>query len=246
MAKHSSIYPSSSELESVQTLVSTVEGALKHVSDWIDQSNVQSVQSSSQTDAATGQTDGQTEAGVSLTDGQPNPTDSPVTEDGSGDHDGDLNPNDDPSVSPRASPDDSTDGSSSEPSGGVLCGVMRIGLVAKGLLIKQDMDLELVLMCREKPTETLLCTVCDNLPLQIHAAILVCSTTEPKLTLKVTLSSPQMREDSDTDEQVEGVELADPTDVLDRHRCLLALAALRHAKWFQVGSQFYLTSPSLL
>uniref|UniRef100_A0A673X728 Spermatid perinuclear RNA-binding protein n=1 Tax=Salmo trutta TaxID=8032 RepID=A0A673X728_SALTR len=184
MAKHSSIYPSSSELEAVQTLVSTVEGALKHVSDWIDQSNVQSVQSNSQTD----------------------------------------------------------------PSGGILCGVMRIGLVAKGLLIKQDMDLELVLMCREKPTETLLCTVCDNLPLQIQklteekyevhrcvpeAAILVCSTTEPKLTLKVTLSSPQMREDSDTDEQVEGVELSDPADMLDRHRCLVALAALRHAKWFQ-------------
>uniref|UniRef100_A0A8C7VQR9 Spermatid perinuclear RNA-binding protein n=1 Tax=Oncorhynchus mykiss TaxID=8022 RepID=A0A8C7VQR9_ONCMY len=193
MAKHSSVYPSSSELEAVQTLVSTVEGALKHVSDWIDQSNVQSVQSNSQTD--------------------PNPTDSPV-----------------------------------EPSGGVLCGVMRIGLVAKGLLIKQDMDLELVLMCREKPTETLLCAVCDNLPLQIQklteekyevhrcvpeAAILVCCTKEPKLTLKVTLSSPQMREDSDTDEQVEGVELSDPADMLDRHRCLVALAALRHAKWFQ-------------
>lgn len=58
---------------------------------------------------------------------------------------------------------------SSGPSeGGVLCGVMRIGLVAKGLLIKDDMDLELVLMCKEKPTKTLLCTVCDNLPLQIE------------------------------------------------------------------------------
>ncbi|KAM9540130.1 spermatid perinuclear RNA-binding protein-like isoform 1-T3 [Salvelinus alpinus] len=248
MAKHSSVYPSSSELEAVQTLVSTVEGALKHVSDWIDQSNVQSVQSNSQTDAAVGQTDGQSDAAV----GQPNPTDSPVPKDGSCDHND--NPNDDLILSPRASPDDSTDGGSSEPSGGVLCGVMRIGLVAKGLLIKQDMDLELVLMCREKPTETLLCTVCDNLPLQIQklteekyevhrcvpeAAILVCSTTEPKLTLKVTLSSPQMREDSDTDEQsttdeqVEGVELSDPADMLDRHRCLLALAALRHAKWFQ-------------
>nr|XP_029504958.1 spermatid perinuclear RNA-binding protein-like isoform X8 [Oncorhynchus nerka] len=250
MAKHSSVYPSSSELEAVQTLVSTVEGALKHVSDWIDQNNVQSVQSNSQTDAAVGQTDGQSDAAV----GQPNPTDSPVPKDGSCDHDDDLNPNDDPSLSPRASPDDSTDGGSSEPSGGVLCGVMRIGLVAKGLLIKQDMDLELVLMCREKPTETLLCAVCDNLPLQIQklteekyevhrcvpeAAILVCCTTEPKLTLKVTLSSPQMREDSDTDEkgtrdeQVEGVELSDPADMLDRHRCLVALAALRHAKWFQ-------------
>lgn len=53
-------------------------------------------------------------------------------------------------------------------SSGVLCGVMRIGLVAKGLLIKGDMDLELVLMCRDKPTQTLLDTVCQNLPTQIQ------------------------------------------------------------------------------
>lgn len=38
MAKHSTIYPSSQELEAVQTLVSTVECALKHVSDWLDKS----------------------------------------------------------------------------------------------------------------------------------------------------------------------------------------------------------------
>lgn len=55
-------------------------------------------------------------------------------------------------------------------SGGVLCGVMRIGLVAKGLLIKGDMDLELVLMCRDKPTQTLLDTVCHNLPTQIEVS----------------------------------------------------------------------------
>lgn len=36
MAKHASIYPGPEELEAVQTLVSTVEGALKKVSDWMD------------------------------------------------------------------------------------------------------------------------------------------------------------------------------------------------------------------
>lgn len=36
MAKHASIYPAPEELEAVQTLVSTVEGALKKVSDWMD------------------------------------------------------------------------------------------------------------------------------------------------------------------------------------------------------------------
>lgn len=39
MAKHSAIYPSPEELEAVQTLVSTVECALKHVSDWLDELN---------------------------------------------------------------------------------------------------------------------------------------------------------------------------------------------------------------
>uniref|UniRef100_A0A8C0YMB4 Spermatid perinuclear RNA-binding protein n=1 Tax=Cyprinus carpio carpio TaxID=630221 RepID=A0A8C0YMB4_CYPCA len=185
MAKHSTIYPSSEALEAVQSLVSTVERALKHVSDWMD-----------------------------LT--QANHTD----------------------VVCCLSEDSSCSGGPSE--GRVLCGVMRIGLVAKGLLIKDDMDLELVLMCREKPTETLLCTVCDNLPLQIEklteekyevqssipdAAILVRTTTDPKLTLKVTLTSPRMQDDGETEDE--------PADLLDRQRCLVALASLRHAKWFQ-------------
>lgn len=54
-----------------------------------------------------------------------------------------------------------------------LCGITRVGLVAKGLLIKGDMDLELVLMCREKPTKTLLYTVSANLPLQIQVTFKV-------------------------------------------------------------------------
>uniref|UniRef100_A0A3P8QWG9 Spermatid perinuclear RNA-binding protein n=1 Tax=Astatotilapia calliptera TaxID=8154 RepID=A0A3P8QWG9_ASTCA len=184
MAKHSTIYPSSQELEAVQTLVSTVECALKHVSDWLDQSK-----------------------------------------------------EDDPGVEPSEETEDSSDCYRESSGGGLLCGVMRIGLVAKGLLIKGDMDLELVLMCRDKPTQTLLDTVCHNLPTQIEklteekyevtsslpeAAILVKTTTEPKLTLKITLTSPRV----EAEEEEEG-------EVLDRHRCLLALAALRHAKWFQ-------------
>uniref|UniRef100_A0A8D0AQW5 Spermatid perinuclear RNA-binding protein n=1 Tax=Sander lucioperca TaxID=283035 RepID=A0A8D0AQW5_SANLU len=220
MAKHSTIYPSSQELEAVQKLVSTVECALKHVSDWLDQS---SSDVHSQVDSQ--------------------PTDS--TEE------------DDPSDEPSSETEDSSD---SYRWGGdvlrVLCGVMRIGHVSKGLLIKGDMDLELVLMCRDKPTQTLLDTVCHNLPTQIEklteekyevasslpeAAILVQTTTEPKLTLTITLTSPAMREDEEEEEeeemengeegQVEAEE--EEGEVLDRHRCLLALAALRHAKWFQ-------------
>ncbi|XP_037548286.1 spermatid perinuclear RNA-binding protein isoform X1 [Nematolebias whitei] len=249
MAKHSTIYPSSQELEAVQTLVSTVECALKHVSDWLDQSS-----------------------GNAHNNVDSEAADRPEEDD----------PGDEPSEEAEES------GCNRDSSiGGVLCGVIRVGLVAKGLLIKGDMELELVLMCRDKPTQTLLDTVCCNLPTQIQkqteekyevtsslpeAAILVQTTAEPKLTLKITLTSPAMREDEDLEEEYEEeletqengeereeveeevreeeeeqgkengqvlgaaaqrVEAEEEGEVLDRHRCLLALAALRHAKWFQ-------------
>ncbi|XP_018529218.1 spermatid perinuclear RNA-binding protein isoform X2 [Lates calcarifer] len=210
MAKHASIYPAPEELEAVQTLVSTVEGALKKVSDWMDGLNKSS-----------GKTSACSEAG-----------DKAVEEDAA---------------------ETKPDGTS------VLCGVTRVGLVAKGLLIKGDMDLELVLMCREKPTKLLLYTISANLPLQIQtmtedkyevrssvpeAAIQVCSTKDPQLTLKITLSSLAMREEHSTTEEEEGDQDVhkekqrddkeeEEEDVLDRHRCRAALAALRHAKWFQ-------------
>ncbi|ELV14044.1 Interleukin enhancer-binding factor 3 [Tupaia chinensis] len=50
-----------------------------------------------------------------------------------------------------------------------LRGVMRVGLVAKGLLLKGDLDLELVLLCKEKPTTALLDKVADNLAIQLAA-----------------------------------------------------------------------------
>ncbi|XP_059193071.1 spermatid perinuclear RNA-binding protein-like [Centropristis striata] len=207
MAKHASIYPTPEELEAVQTLVSTVEGALKKVSDWMDGLNKPS-----------GKTSADSEAG-----------DSKVEEDAA-----------------ETKPCDGTS---------VLCGVTRVGLVAKGLLIKGDMDLELVLMCREKPTKLLLYTISANLPLQIQtmtedkyevqscvpeAAIRVCSTKEPRLTLKITLSSLTMREElSSTTEEEEDdskqgqEEDEDKEEVLDGQKCRGALASLRHAKWFQ-------------
>uniref|UniRef100_UPI00398F5F50 spermatid perinuclear RNA-binding protein isoform X1 n=1 Tax=Pristiophorus japonicus TaxID=55135 RepID=UPI00398F5F50 len=202
MAKHSSVYPSQEELEAVQTMVSTVECALKHVSNYLDETNLKSV------NVAAG-------------------------EDGAAD----------------TKKSDITESNTNEQSGRVLCGVMRIGLVAKGLLIKGDLDLELVLMCKEKPTEKLLNTVCDNLPLQIQklseekyevekcveeAAIIVQNTKEPKLTLKIVLSSPVMRDEVEKKEDgVENFAMKDPPDLLDRQKCLNALASLRHAKWFQ-------------
>ncbi|XP_061460529.1 spermatid perinuclear RNA-binding protein isoform X1 [Rhineura floridana] len=196
MMKHSTIYPSPEELEAVQNMVSTVECALKQVSDWMDEM--------SKSARAEGNTEGKEE----LADG----------------------------------------GNSKDQGGRVLCGVMRIGLVAKGLLIKDDMDLELVLMCKEKPTETLLSLIKDNLPIQIQklteekyhvehhvgeAAIVIRSTKELPLTLKVTLTSPLIRDEAEKKDEVDNVPMKDPPDLLDRQKCLDALASLRHAKWFQ-------------
>ncbi|XP_042710349.2 spermatid perinuclear RNA-binding protein isoform X11 [Chrysemys picta bellii] len=195
MVKHSTIYPSPEELEAVQNMVSTVECALKHVSDWMDEMNKS------------------------------------VKIEGDGE-----------------AKEEAAESNAKDQAGRTLCGVMRIGLVAKGLLIKDDMDLELVLMCKEKPTKTLLYTVKDNLPIQIQklteekyhveqcvneAAIIIRNTKEPTLTLKVILTSPLIREETEKKDGVDNVAMKDPPDLLDRQKCLEALASLRHAKWFQ-------------
>ncbi|XP_065428654.1 spermatid perinuclear RNA-binding protein isoform X6 [Chrysemys picta bellii] len=194
MVKHSTIYPSPEELEAVQNMVSTVECALKHVSDWMDEMNKS------------------------------------VKIEGDGE-----------------AKEEAAESNAKDQAGRTLCGVMRIGLVAKGLLIKDDMDLELVLMCKEKPTKTLLYTVKDNLPIQIQklteekyhveqcvneAAIIIRNTKEPTLTLKVILTSPLIREETEKKDG-DNVAMKDPPDLLDRQKCLEALASLRHAKWFQ-------------
>ncbi|XP_070712230.1 interleukin enhancer-binding factor 3-like isoform X2 [Pempheris klunzingeri] len=132
----------------------------------------------------------------------------------------------------------------------VLRGVMRVGLVAKGLLLKGDKDLELVLLCSNKPTITLLQEVAEKLIAQLElssegtytvsqcpgdAAIVVTSTKESALTLTIHLTSPLVRTEQETKatEEEETRTVNDPPDVLDRQQCLTALASLRHAKWFQ-------------
>ncbi|KAM9465222.1 spermatid perinuclear RNA-binding protein-like isoform 3-T3 [Salvelinus alpinus] len=201
MAKHADIYPSPEELEAVQKLVSTVECALKQVSDWMDNLN------------------------TSLSKAPTTTIDIKAAGDSTGTH-----------------------GSTKTQSVSILCGVMRVGLVAKGLLVKGDMDLELVLMCRDKPTKLLLYTVSANLPLQLQtltedkyevrssvseSAIWVVNINDPKFSLKVTLSSLAMRDEHTAKDQEEGVEVEGLDEVLDGRWCQAALATLRHTKWFQ-------------
>ncbi|XP_028267395.1 interleukin enhancer-binding factor 3 homolog isoform X2 [Parambassis ranga] len=194
MAKHSAIYPTQEELESVQNMVSHTERALKAVSDWLDKQ----------------------EKGTSKSDC-----------DGTG-----------------------TDKESEHKDQATrsLRGVMRVGLVAKGLLLKGDLDLELVLLCKDKPTITLLKKVSENLVTQLkaitedkyvvtqhirEASIVIKNTKEPPLTLKIHLTSPLVREEMERAAAGETLSVNDPPDVLDRQKCLTALASLRHAKWFQ-------------
>lgn len=138
---------------------------------------------------------------------------------------------------------DSLNKQETESEGIKLRGVMRVGLVAKGLLLKQDMDLEMVLLCSNIPTHTLLNTVYNKLTesfqeqtedtyeitsLVEEAAIAIRTLKDPLLSMKIYLTSPVVREQMESEQTAEA-----PPDALDTNKCLEALASLRHAKWFQ-------------
>ncbi|XP_073510291.1 interleukin enhancer-binding factor 3 isoform X2 [Phyllobates terribilis] len=205
MAKHSVVYPTQEELEAVQNMVSHTERALKAVSDWIDQQE-------------------KVNTGESV---QPEPV---VAEE------------------PTEEGKEGNESKAAENSTRTLRGVMRVGLVAKGLLLKGDLDLELVLLCKDKPTISLLKKVADNLVVQFatvseekydvlpnirEASIVIKNTKEPQLTLNIRLTSTLVREEVEKLSAGETLSISDPPDVLDRQKCLAALASLRHAKWFQ-------------
>uniref|UniRef100_A0A4W5LZ20 Zinc finger RNA-binding protein n=1 Tax=Hucho hucho TaxID=62062 RepID=A0A4W5LZ20_9TELE len=133
-------------------------------------------------------------------------------------------------------------------------GVMRVGVLAKGLLLCGDNNVNLVLLCSEKPTKNLLSRIVEHLPKQLtlvtseeyevkgsiqDCSIILTSGADPKMTVTITLTSPSIREEETPttppprDGDVTWGLVRDPADVLDRLKCLDALAALRHAKWFQ-------------
>lgn len=149
MAKHSAIYPTQEELESVQNMVSYTERALKAVSDWLDKQ----------------------EKGTSKSDSDGTDTDKERW--------GAFSPHvqleklwfihkklaNVASLTSFLLPlfwSEHKDQATRS-----LRGVMRVGLVAKGLLLKGDLDLELVLLCKDKPTISLLKKVSENLVTQL-------------------------------------------------------------------------------
>ncbi|KAG8437588.1 hypothetical protein GDO86_008338 [Hymenochirus boettgeri] len=143
----------------------------------------------------------------------------------------------------------------------VLKGVLRVGVLAKGLLLRGDRNVSLVLLCAEKPTKALLTRIAESLPKQLavicpekydvsccvpEASIILNSCVEPKMQVTITLTSPVIREENMRDGDVTPGMVKDPPDVLDRQKCLDALAALRHAKWFQVRNIILLSYCSLM
>ncbi|CAL8101229.1 unnamed protein product [Orchesella dallaii] len=138
----------------------------------------------------------------------------------------------------------------------VLKGVMRVGHLAKGLLLRGDRIVRLVVLCSEKPTSSMLDRIVEGLPKHFQnvspdekyevtkklgdAALVVSSSKEPKIEVSVTLTSPLMRTPAATGSdtvvaagEAQATQVKDPADVLDKEKCLDALAELRHAKWFQ-------------
>lgn len=58
----------------------------------------------------------------------------------------------------------------------VLKGVMRVGNLAKGLLLRGDNTVQLVVLCSVKPTVSLLDRVIENLPKQLQVGGVDCQT----------------------------------------------------------------------
>jgi len=48
-----------------------------------------------------------------------------------------------------------------------LKGVMRVGLLAKGLLLHGDLELQLVVLCHNRPTKSLLLFLAERLPAEL-------------------------------------------------------------------------------
>ncbi|XP_029286441.1 zinc finger RNA-binding protein isoform X3 [Cottoperca gobio] len=161
-----------------------------------------------------------------------------------------------PAVDTAAAAAEGGDEKGPENAARLLKGVMRVGILAKGLLLRGDRNVELILLTAKKPTITLLKNIAQHLPkeletfsedqyeVQAHpeeANIVILSSKEPKMQVTISLTSPLMREDPATEKDKQaggkaaekGVAEKEPADLLNKRKCLENLASLRHAKWFQ-------------
>ncbi|XP_013169879.1 PREDICTED: zinc finger RNA-binding protein isoform X3 [Papilio xuthus] len=231
LARHADIYPTEEELETIQRVVSQTERALKSLSDALADAN--KPKQAQPNKAPPKPEDKKDDKPEGKEDGRDNQLfsfagEGEVSGGGGGGSAG-------------------AGGAGGAGAGEVaraLKGVMRVGLLAKGLLLRGDRDVRLVVLCHDRPTVTLLKRVAADLP--HHLMRIKCAGDEFKykvdllpaegavqvsdgnVNVLVSLTSAVMREPAEG-----GDVKRDDKDVLPRQKCLDALAALRHAKWFQ-------------
>lgn len=214
MARHAEIYPKEEELQAIQKIVSHTERALKLVSD------AMTVQETTKDEKMEVQNDSEAKTSAASTESK-----SENKENGS--------------QNQMITFQKDTEGSVR-----LLKGVMRVGLLAKGLLLQGDNNVQLVVLCAEKPTSAVLKRVVQELPIQlkkvsedakytvtmapVEGAVTISDGT---ITVKVSLTSPLLREPGDSTTSTESV--SNSEDLLPREPCLQALRALRQSKWFQ-------------
>lgn len=199
IAKHNSIYPSQDEIQAIQEIVSFTEKALKLVSDQIaeeDQTPIPNDSSQSTVKPSVLLNIKEEPLDVNKENTSTEVTNEICSEGGNAEL---VKKPDDPQMY-RA-----------------LKGVMRVGLLAKGLLLKGDTDVQLIVLCAEKPTKSLLERVYNILSQKIEVispdikysvildkeaeTIVIIKTTisnlQPLITCKILLTSPAVRTDSE-------------------------------------------------
>lgn len=138
---------------------------------------------------------------------------------------------------------------------------MKVSTLAMRLFVKYDCEYSLVLICANKPTESLLKEICQELTIGLNAQAIAALQLEsnneqstpityqvqahvddasltvqcsriPKCTIQIRLTSPVFRSenflnlDDQTREQIAQLN-PDPSDMLDKNKCLEAAAEMR-------------------
>ncbi|BES94720.1 DZF [Nesidiocoris tenuis] len=139
-------------------------------------------------------------------------------------------------------------GSTADKPGWIITGIVRVGILAKNLMLTDENNVELVALCNEIPTKQSLAQAYNSFASQLkivapeenynvtldmgEACITVATPADPPIVVNITLTSRILR---DMLLQGDGatVAMAVNQETLDQAKCLEALAQLRRAKWFQ-------------
>ncbi|KAJ1079936.1 hypothetical protein NDU88_000159 [Pleurodeles waltl] len=238
MARHSAFYPTQEEMEAVRNILSHTEQALKSLSDSVEE---QEKDQRALLEQRTGQDNNTEEAmeGVSSAESE--------VEEESYDADGEEDEVQDPSGGTEERQKNKEEVAAEEPENEfrALQGVIRVGLIGKGLLLKGDVDLEMVLMCRDAPTVALLKRVAEHLSVEFSAieekynitesipegAVVVQRSVQPLLKLTIRLASTSAPEQNG--QMINSKTMASNSlDVLDRQTCLASLRSVGRTQWF--------------